>query len=340
MIMRKMIRLFSCFLALLILSGCSFIPSRLGRLTSEMKEMKSWNMTTSEQILECLSSTDENAFKELFCPKTLALSDTDRQIAESFEFFKGKVVSFDDYVSGPESTSYSYGQIILQERAWDISNVVTDAGQTYEIHVQTYLVCDEDKEREGLGQITISCITDKNDKKEMTIGYGWPLHYDEGRDWAALIVRALDSRDALQLNFRFCDQIREEETIDQEVQACLDFIEGRVTFGKAGKINGHQVVDLNHSYSTTVIDKEIVENSIPTQTYIAVKMTNIEMDNGKIYQAEYYGCLLDVNDRDTKGVWALTVSDEEGNSRTIGHIEGVSHSKHYNRKSSEGKAYN
>jgi hypothetical protein len=111
----------------------------------------------------------------LLCPKTHDLTDTDQQILAAFKLFDGKVTSFNKDLLGYEGDDTEYGIKILLDRDWDIKDIVTDVGNKYTIQIHTYNICDADKSRVGITDITIT----SSDGTNLQIGYGWPFYLAE-----------------------------------------------------------------------------------------------------------------------------------------------------------------
>lgn len=142
-------------------------PERLKLLNSQTLNEGKANMQMSKDVLNCFSENDAQSLRALFCLKTQGLTDIDKQILAGFDFFKGSVVSFNEEdLSGYEGESIESGKTTFLERSWRIKDIKTDVGETYEIEINAYIICDEDKSREGISQII---ITD-DDGKELVIG--------------------------------------------------------------------------------------------------------------------------------------------------------------------------
>jgi len=309
----------TCVMIAVMLPGCAaaspFISERLKLLDSKTMKEKQSNLQMSKDILNCLSENDAQGLKALLCLKTQGLTDIDKQILSAFDFFKGRVVSFNqEDLSGYEEESIDGGKTTFLERSWRIQEIKTDEGATYEIDMNAYIVCDDDKDREGISQITIT----SGDGTEFKIGYRWPLHYDEGLDLSIDVVKCFDERDADGLKAMLCTKTQQTEGIDRQIQSGLNFLEGRATFGKVGTVDGHDLFDGDHDWNAYVDDKEKVENGQPTRTSIAVRVENIEMDTGKIYRLKFYAILLCREEKSLEGISQIIIQNDEGKELAIG----------------------
>lgn len=308
----------SCVMMATLLSGCGaspFISERLKQLNSKTLNEKQSNLHISKDVLNCLSENDKQGLKTLLCLKTQGLTDIDKQILSGFDFFKGRVVSFNEKdLSGYEGESIDGGKTTFLERSWRIQEIKTDEGATYEIDMNAYIICDDDKDREGISQITII----SGDGTELKIGYQWPMHYDEGRDLSIEVVKNFDKKDADGLKAMLCTKTQETEEIDRQIQSGLDFFEGRATFGKVGTVNGQDLYDGGHDWHAFVNDKENVENGQPTRTSIAVRVENIETDTKKIYSLKFYAYLLCREDKAIEGISQIIIENNDGRELVIG----------------------
>lgn len=300
-----------CFM-LMLLQGCSFLQSRLRMLESELNSASEYKLEIANNVLNCFSEDDETALKALLCTKTVGLEDIDDQIQTGFDLFKGKVISFNDKFLGYEGKSTEYGRTTRLERAWSVEEIVTDSGDEYEIYISSYVIYEEDKNREGISKIIITC----SDGTEYQIGYEWPSYYKEGSELSHKVVTALSENDIDGLKSMFCGKTLDIVDINEQVQNGLNFFEGKATMGK---VEGKNIVyDGNHDFHTTVSDDEIVKNYEPTRTSISVFNENIETNSGKIYSMEFYAYLLYTGDESFEGISQITIISEDGTKQVIG----------------------
>ncbi len=312
--MKKVIcAILSCAMVMLS-SGCSFfdIPTRGKMLDSEVTNMKKSNLEITKDVLNCFSGKDAKALKTLLCEKTQGLTDIHEQILAGFDLFKGKVTSFNEYVSGYEGDSTENGRKTLLERSWNVEDIVTDVGGVYKISINAYITNEDDKKKEGISQITITC----SDGKKLEIGYKWPSYYSEGRDMSCKVIKAFSENDMDGLKSMLCAKTLGKVDIDAQIRAGLSFFEGKAT---KGKVEGeYTVYDGNHDYHTSVSDDEIVKNNKPTRTSITVLNENIETDASKIYKIEFYAYLLCIDDETCKGISQIIITGDDGRKHVIG----------------------
>lgn len=313
-ILKVICAILSCAMVML-LPGCSFfdrISTRVKMLGSEVTNMKRSNLEITKDVLNCFSENDAKALKALLCAKTQGLTDIDEQILAGFDLFKGRVTSFNEHILGYEGDSTENGKTTLLERSWNVENIVTDVGGVYEIFINAYIIYENDKNREGISQITITSI----DGTELKIGYKWPSYYNEGRDMSYKVIKAFSENDMDGLKSMFCAKTSEIVDIDAQIQAGLSFFEGKATMGKVEGKN--TVYDGNHDYRTSVSDDEIVKNDKPTRTSITVLNENIETDASKIYKIEFYAYLLYIGDETCKGISQIIIISDDGRKQVIG----------------------
>jgi len=300
---------------IVMLSGCSLSPgiqTRLNMLNSETYNADNENLQTTQDVLNCFSEKNEKALNALLSPKTQELADTDQQILAAFKLFEGKVTSFNKDLSGYEGSDIENGEKILLDREWNIKDIVTDVGNKYTIQIHTYNICDADKSRVGITDFTIK----SSDGTNLHVGYGWPFHYNDGRDMSYKLITAFSSHDKNGIKSMLCAKIFVMANIDTQIQDGLSFFEGKATMG-AVKGNS-SLFDGKNDYHTTVSDSETVKNGEPTRTSITVTNVNIQTDVNKIYKIEFYANLLYTSDETRKGITQIIITDGNGRKQVIG----------------------
>lgn len=109
---------------------------------------------TCDKIINYLENGDNEGLKKMFCNKTLANENIDKQIQEAIDLFKGKIISY-DIKSGACSESFREGKRDYLFISPSIKNIVTDKNNKYQIKFYTYIVCAEDSDKEGISEISI-----------------------------------------------------------------------------------------------------------------------------------------------------------------------------------------
>lgn len=177
------------FVLIELLTSCGSLPSqseRLMLLNSNTATEKVENLQMSQDVIKSINGKDTQGLKALFCLKTQELTDIDDQILACFDFIKGAVTSFDEKnITGYEGETIKDGEISYLERSWRIKDIVTDEKETYEIYINQFRICENDKRREGISQITIT----NSDNTEMVVGYRWPNYDNKGREMSAEIIK-------------------------------------------------------------------------------------------------------------------------------------------------------
>lgn len=108
-----------------------------------------------EDILKYLEDGDKEGLKNMFCNKISSSEELDKQIGEAIDFFEGKTSSYDAKTSSG-GTSYRDGEIVRLKVSPSIEDIITDADKKYEIKFYLYIVCAEDKDKEGISEISIT----------------------------------------------------------------------------------------------------------------------------------------------------------------------------------------
>ena len=131
-----------CFIILITsFSDCNAISSRLDMLDSETANADKSNAETSDKLMNYLKDKDIASFKAMLCPKTQGLTDIDDQILSTFDFIKGKIVSYNKHPeAGYEGSGVDYGKTTFLERSWTINDVVTDENKIYSINIYSLLL--------------------------------------------------------------------------------------------------------------------------------------------------------------------------------------------------------
>lgn len=107
-----------------------------------------------EAVLEYLDNDDVEGLKSMFCNKTVSSLDLDEQIQDAMNVFEGKTISYQALTS-IGGRSYENGQITRLDITPSIINIVTDTDKEYEITFYSYLICVDDRDKEGISKISI-----------------------------------------------------------------------------------------------------------------------------------------------------------------------------------------
>ncbi len=306
-----------CCIMIITLPGCGFIKGvngRLERLDAETHDEKISNTKITKEVLRCFTNKDKEGLKSLLCQKTKALSDIDEQILAAFDFFKGKVVSFDKDVSGYEGGATEDGERKVLDRAWEIRDIKTNKKVNYEIYINQNVIYKADKDRVGITELEIT----NSKQKKLIIGYTWPDYYSEGSDISLDVINALSDKDMAGLKALFCPKTQKINNFDEQIRNALTFFVGKATMGKVGTRDGNDLYDGDYDYTTSVLEKEIVKKSKPISTHISVVNKRIATDKGKNYEIEYYAYLLYKGHESYQGISQMKIIDDSGKELIIG----------------------
>lgn len=308
---RSTICIYLSIVIIVMTSGCSNIKKMANSILDNTKQPT--NLEISQNVLNCFDNNSVQELKALFCARTQGIEDIDEQIQNGFEFFNGKVTSFDENVLGSEGESVDHGTVKELSRTLHIENIKTDSGKTYQLYVSINLIYKNDKKREGITDIT---ITNTDDDRRFEIGYSWPDHYTEGRKLSIDIVNALGDGDADELKDVMCEKVLEQSDIDEQINSAFEFFDGKALMGKVegSKLN----YDGKHDFKTKVSDDEIIDGHEPVRTSIYAYCDNIETNADRIYELEFYAELFNDDEEEYEGVSQITIFDENGNKVVIG----------------------
>lgn len=309
--MRKNLRFIcialSVILTALCFSGCSFVNSIIDK-----KNIPD-SLEYSQKIIDCFNNHDKSALKELLCEKTKNLEDIDEQIQKSFDFIKGKLISYNKDVCGAEEESIDHGTTNQLTRDLIIQNALTDKNITYRIDVTVNYIYLKDKERKGITQIYIE---NEKDGSQIVLGYPWPDHHLDGAKKANEIAESINNNDFEELKSYFTSNIQKLNKIDRQIDRVINFVDGRILMGKV-EDDGLRY-DGKHDFDTDVTDKKIIINHEPVKTTLEVHCTNMETDTGRVYEMYFTYILLDDEDWDNEGVVKIQILDENGTKYAIG----------------------
>jgi hypothetical protein len=145
----------------------------------------------SSKIVKKFDERDMNGLKEMFCRKTLKISDIDQQIRSAIDFFEGRATfgkvneSIYDgrrnyHISVNENENVLNNKPVSTFIEVHIENVETSEngiatpvnlpGKTFEIKFYAYLLNEDNKSYEGISQMIIT----NNDGQERIIGNSLP----------------------------------------------------------------------------------------------------------------------------------------------------------------------
>lgn len=113
-----------------------------------------------EAILQYLDNDDVEGLKSMFCNKVESSTELDTQIQDAMDFFEGKTISYDT-VLGAGGGSYKDGKIDWKDIHPHITEIVTDANKKYDIKFYSYIICESDKDKVGISEISIKSENDE-----------------------------------------------------------------------------------------------------------------------------------------------------------------------------------
>ena len=109
----------------------------------------------SNEVLRCFDERDAEGLKEMLCPKITQMYDIDEQIETAMNFYVGSNSSHGS-ITGGEGEGVDEGVKIYHRISPRIQDITTDSGNSYEIKFYMYIVCEENQEKVGISEITIT----------------------------------------------------------------------------------------------------------------------------------------------------------------------------------------
>ncbi len=126
----------------LILSSC---------MVAEYVVYKSDIEQNATQMMECVVNQDAEGLFELYSSDN---SGSLKEIQKLFDYYDGKIVSYDYEGKGGGNRTTGNGKILF-EHCYPEFDFTTDTGKTYTIEFGYINICDERPEREGITSIRI-----------------------------------------------------------------------------------------------------------------------------------------------------------------------------------------
>ena len=130
------------------------------KLTNSKKIIKE----NCKDILKYLDDGDKEKLKNMFCKKILFAEEEeeeeeriqilDRQIEEAIDFFEGRTVSYKTKTS-IGTISSEHGIVTRLRLNVIIEDIKTDTDKKYNVKFYLYLICEEDRDIEGITKISI-----------------------------------------------------------------------------------------------------------------------------------------------------------------------------------------
>ena len=143
-------RLVILFLAVLMLTGCSYIDG-----DEDYQPPLEIATEQSKYIMECIVNKDKEGLKSVFSKHIAQTHDLDKEIDEFFEFIDGEIVSHGEpegYEGGYKMRDGGYTEKVLTGK---ISNIQTNKGDDYSVRIRMYSIYKENSDHVGVSIINI-----------------------------------------------------------------------------------------------------------------------------------------------------------------------------------------
>lgn len=110
------------------------------------------------------------------------------------------------------------------------------------------------------------------------------------------IIICIQNKDSERLKSLFCEEIKNRDSIDSEIEKLFNFIDGEIISYDEPYVSGH-------SKSTTPEGIEMLG--------VGGNIYNIKTDTGKNYVLYFYSYHINKEDEDSVGVTIVTIFDED-----------------------------
>ena len=160
---QKILILIVSFITLISMTSCvEFSKPHATTIDEELEYNLDDNLKSRcAKMLKALSENDKDTVKSMFSKKVKKRKELDKEIDKAMEFFEGKVLEYDSYVSGGDEVSVDNGKITFFTLSIQIESIKTDANKTYSIFGLYYVVNDKDPDSIGLRYISVYDDTNK-----------------------------------------------------------------------------------------------------------------------------------------------------------------------------------
>ena len=160
---QKILIIIVSFITLISMTSCvEFSKPHATTIDEELEYNMDDNLKRRcAKMLKALSENDKETIKSMFSKKVKKRKEFDKEIDKAMEFFEGKVLEYDSYVSGGDEVSVDNGKITFFTLSIQIESIKTDANKTYSIFGLYYVVNDKDPDSIGLRYISIYDDTNK-----------------------------------------------------------------------------------------------------------------------------------------------------------------------------------
>ena len=136
----------------------------------------------------------------------------------------------------------------------------------------------------------------------LLLGTGCINEDTEGNKIGDEIIRCLNEDDTQGLKDVFCAESQISKDLDDQIQAGMDFFDGKVAQSNAANVDGGE----------SVRDGETIK-----QDY-RIHYNELKTDTGKTYEVICQGFFICEEDTDVVGVSEIDIYDEDGNVCKIG----------------------
>lgn len=155
----------------LVILACLLGISNIGCAVVEALDNRKENLKhaekVSKELIRCINEKDVDGIEQLFNRYSQNEENLRSDIEDFLVHIDGEIV---DYIItwGETSVSIDDGKLTEQKTETEIENIITDTGKRYYIRFREYVICTEDRDKEG---ILLLLLYDENKKRLCRICY-------------------------------------------------------------------------------------------------------------------------------------------------------------------------
>ncbi|MCI8669571.1 MAG: DUF5104 domain-containing protein [Lachnospiraceae bacterium] len=156
---------------LLVVLVCLICICNIGCAVVEALDNRKENLKhaekVSKELIRCINEKDVDGIEQLFNRYSQNEENLRSDIEDFLVHIDGEIV---DYIItwGETSVSIDDGKLTEQKTETEIENIITDTGKRYYIRFREYMICTEDRDKEG---ILLLLLYDENKKRLCRICY-------------------------------------------------------------------------------------------------------------------------------------------------------------------------
>ena len=158
---------------LIIILICLIGISSSGCAVTQVFENRAENQKHAEEVskelIRYINERDVDGIEQMFNQYSRNEKKLRKDIEDFLDYIDGEIEDYDFNYRGEISSSIRDGKWTKQETQTKLENIITDTGKKYyQITFSEYVICTEDKDKEGISILTLH---DENNKLLCRICY-------------------------------------------------------------------------------------------------------------------------------------------------------------------------